>query len=292
MHALRIFLSSKSIITKICTSQYYTSCTTCLPGFYNINSTCHICPSYCATCAISNNLTICMSCLNGTYLDTTGNCRSCPDGAFSCTSTSITACIVGYYSVSAIVCLPCSSNCQSCNSATCQICVSGYYLSSGNCLKCSDSCLTCTSSGCSSCPTGFYLLSRQCLACPSHCNACSASTPTKCTTCQSGYYNVNGICNLVSNNISSCNIYSSGSVCSSCTLGTYLSGNQCLPCSISCSNCWGSHFGLCSSCSSNFNIFNLMCIASNFPNSLSYQLYFHLPSYQGLFSGGSVSTCV
>jgi hypothetical protein len=256
-----------------------------------------LCSDRCTTCTILNNITTCTLCSTGSYLDSlTGLCLLCASGAYSCDSLQITACAVGYYQVSPIVCLPCISNCQSCSTSQCSVCNTGYYKNtSGSCLPCNTSlsCLTCvTNTTCASCAGGFYLTTttpRKCLACAVNCVTC---TSTVCSQCSPGFYLNSGTCSAVSLTTIQCSVYSTSNTCTACSNGYYLLNNSCLPCSSNCLTCIGSTFGQCVTCQTGFTLYNMMCLPINFPTSASYRLYYHLPGYAQLFSGGSLSTCL
>lgn len=224
-----------------------------------------------------------------------GLCRNCPNGAATCDNIQITTCLVGYYLVSPIVCLPCVANCQQCSTADCFLCNQGYYKNaSGGCQQCNSSlnCQGCTSlASCSSCPSGYYLTTtspRKCLTCSANCSTCTSSA---CTLCVPGYYLSSGSCQKALT-IEKCQAYNSQSVCSACANGYYLANGQCLPCSSNCLTCSGSSFGSCMTCQTGFTLYNLMCLPVNYLTSKSYQLYYHLPGFANMFSGGSLATCV
>lgn len=190
-------------------------------------------------------------------------------------------------------CLSCSSNCVSCStsSSVCSSCATGYYLNSSQCYACTvTNCLACmkVSSNiyCSQCSSGYILQAGVCNSCPAHCGTCSSTSV--CTSCFSGYYVSSGTCLVVSTTISNCLTYSATSTCSSCNSGYYLTGNLCYPCSLLCSQCIGNHFGLCTTCNSNSNLFNQMCLINNFPSTSTYQLFYSFPSSSSLLVSGSL----
>jgi hypothetical protein len=226
---------------------------------------------------------------------TTLTCKSCPQGSSSCSSqTAIISCSSGYVkSSNSLYCLSCPSNCASCSTSNtvCSSCSTGYYLNSSLCYACTVSnCLACMKVGsniyCSQCSSGYVLQAGVCNSCPSNCGTCSNTT--KCTTCNSGYYVSSGSCLGVSSTISNCLTYSAASTCSACNSGYYLTNNLCFPCSLLCSQCIGNHFGLCTTCNTNANLFNQMCLVNNFPSSSTYQLFYSFPESSSLLTSGSL----
>ena len=87
-----------------------------------------------------------------------------------------------------------------------------------------------------SCPTGTYVNGAECSACPSNCDVCSSGTV--CTTCSSGFYlsSVNNKCY------------------NPCPAGTYLSGSTCSGCSTGCSTCTSST--ACTACQSGYYLYD------------------------------------
>lgn len=210
-------------------------------------------------------------------------------GAKTCVdATTIVECESGYLkSSNSLFCTACTTNCTSCPASptNCSVCASGYYISSGLCRQCNISnCDICTSISntlyCTTCSSAYYRSSSTtCSPCPLNCKACTSATV--CTTCKTGYYIQGGGCARVATTIDSCDVYSNTTSngtnkCSTCMTGSYLaaSGVQCVPCSITCSACYGDHFGRCTACASNAKLFNQMCIPLSFLASNKVQLYY------------------
>ncbi len=273
---------------KSCTSEY--TCNICYDGYYTSNGVCLPCNYKCLKCQVINNISKCSLCDNGAYLDqNTLTCKLCPIGAQSCVdSTNIISCNAGYLkSSNSLFCTPCISNCISCPSSTnvCTVCITGYYVVSGQCKLCNVSnCATCVAVGmtvyCSACNTGYYRVNNTlCGSCPLKCQICSSSTI--CTTCTTGYYINAGGCSPVNTIIPNCSVYSNQTSnnmnkCTTCISGYYLSTSalQCIPCSITCTTCYGDHFGRCTACTNTSKLFNQMCIPYTYIATNQLQLYY------------------
>ena len=104
-------------------------------------------------------------------------------------------------------------------------CAAGEYAGEDRCQSCFviPHCTACNSAAdCTACENGFGALNGECAACATatkdeHCTACSG---TVCTKCQTGFTVNNGKCEPI--------------VCKS---GTYLNGNDCVPCPAGCAQC-------------------------------------------------------
>lgn len=266
---------------------------------------CSACDYKCLKCQLVNNLSKCSLCDEGAYLDTTSlSCKTCPLGAKSCVdTTNIIECNAGYLkSSNSLFCTACSLNCVSCPSSTsvCSVCATSYYVSSGVCKLCNISnCANCLGVGsavyCSQCSEGYYRLSStSCASCALNCRVCSNSTI--CSACKTGYYIQAGGCTAVVVPISNCYTYSNVTVngtnkCTACSSGYYLSSSslQCIPCSITCTACYGDHFGKCTACITTAKLFNQMCIPANYVDSKKRQIYYTAVANAADFNGGKLA---
>lgn len=281
------------------------TCIECHDGYYlQAGSRCLPCEYKCLKCQLVNNLSKCSVCDEGAYLDTTSlSCKICPVGAKSCVdSTNIVECNPGYLkSSNSLFCTSCISNCLSCPTSTafCSVCAPSYFPSSGLCRICTiPNCANCQAVGsavyCSQCSEGYYRAnSSSCSACSQNCKVCSNSSV--CSGCKTGYFIQAGGCTPVSVTIASCSAYSNVTVngtnkCLGCASGYYLSTSslQCIPCSITCTSCYGDHFGKCTSCISTAKLFNQMCIPANYVDGKKMQIYYTPAANAGDFVGGSL----
>lgn len=288
---------------KKCTSE--SQCTECYDGYYmDAMSNCRACDYKCLRCQVINNLSKCSLCDDGSYLDTvTQSCKLCPVGAKTCVNpTNIIDCQSAYLkSSNSLFCTPCTSNCVTCPStpSTCTVCATGYYVSSGSCRLCNVSnCATCVGVGssvyCSQCSEGYYRVNNTlCGSCPLNCRVCSSSSI--CTTCKTNYYIQGGGCSPVLTPIANCLVSSNQTTnsinkCTTCSPNFYLSSSslQCIPCSLTCSACYGDHFGRCTACNNNSKLFNQMCLPYPYLDSNKMQLFYTPSANGGLFSGGTV----
>lgn len=291
---------------KKCTSELASACTDCYDGYYldAVANLCMPCDYKCLKCQVINGLSKCSLCDDGAYLDTTTlACKLCPMGAKSCVDpTNIVDCNPGYLkSSNSLFCTPCVANCVSCPSSTsvCSVCTTGYFVSAGTCRLCTIvNCANCLAVGastfCSACNEGYFRASSTlCSSCPLNCKICSSATV--CTTCKTGYFTQAGGCSVVATPISNCSIYSNSTVnginkCSTCISGYYLSttGLQCIPCSITCSSCYGDHFGKCTACVTGTKLYNQMCVPVNYVDAKKLQLYYTAVANVGDFVGGGL----
>lgn len=97
------------------------------------------CPSNCEACEeTAGYKTQCTKCKVGYFLESDGQCSSCPGNCAECNSaTDCTKCSAMYFNKpSEIECKDCPANCYQCTEPkTCQICNQGFYLNSlGTCL--------------------------------------------------------------------------------------------------------------------------------------------------------------
>lgn len=161
----------------------------CNEGYYFSGSTCYSCKG-----GESDGFK-CLYCGEGSYLDISGACYSCPTNSISCTSSYDFICNEGYYAS--------YSSCNSCNGGTvstdgksCATCASGYYKNGSGCSSCNGG--TSDGENCLSCLEGYYLYSS---GTSTYCRSCIAnSTCTSATdyTCKEGYYNTGSKCSLCS----------------------------------------------------------------------------------------------
>lgn len=79
----------------------------------------------------------------------------------------------------------------------------------------------------------------------------TSSSPFTCMTCNTGYYQSNGVCVAVSSSISNCYIYDSASTCANCTSPYVLSLSKtaCLTISSADTNCFNMQLNAAASCS-------------------------------------------
>ena len=194
------------------------------------------CHTSCGACEWDATITGCTSCPNGKVLRTEGSCGdSCPDGEYLASAGVCAKCHAS--------CLTCSGgaaaeDCQTCpadkwkrTDSTCGAsCRSNEYPASGGntCSGCDPTCLTCSggsSTNCQSCSPSKFL-----------------RTDSTCgDSCNTNEYQVQGTntCSSCHSDCSSCS-GPSNKECSSCspTSYTYLSGSECLPCTLStCPDC-------------------------------------------------------
>lgn len=104
-------------------------CVSCPPAMILVNGVCKFCPLHCATCS---NLTSCLSCITGYFLQNQA-CISCkiPQCLACLSQTNCQNCNTFFYqSPDNTSCLPCPANCQQCTSATvCIGCIDFYVVS-------------------------------------------------------------------------------------------------------------------------------------------------------------------
>lgn len=264
-------------------------CDSCLPGYYNSSGVCKKCLNQCIycdsdiscdTCGVGFYSQIDRCCPNNCLLcSTTSFCAKCNEGYSLSTEGLCDTCIAGYYNSSG-TCVKCYSNCLSCPSnSICNLCSSGYNIMSDRC--CPNNCLSCNTSSfcsqcsigyalstagkCDSCNQGYYALGDLCLPCASNCLICGSET--KCFSCSSGFLNFGDRCcpsNCLYCSLSSSCLQcdtrfklSSDGICDSCSIGHYLSNNDCLPCLTNCEDCTNST--ACITCRSGYSLSNGIC---------------------------------
>ncbi|KAL4433200.1 hypothetical protein ABPG74_010895 [Tetrahymena malaccensis] len=177
-----------------------------------LNGVCKLCSSLFGGQCTSCNLQTCLTCINGSYVNQSGQCQ-CPSDQ--------------YLDVGSLTCLKCaiqySQYCKSCNSTTCLDCgdinsqyiantktcqcIQGYFVSSRvnnsfTCQQCSQkygtNCTVCNETTCQNCQNGYIYnpTSQQC-ECPTgyavknnYCKQCSQLYNTYCSQCDSNQCNV------------------------------------------------------------------------------------------------------
>ena len=198
------------------------ACTTCKKGYYLKNGECITCPAN-ATC--DGGTTI--SCKKGYYLANSKACKACPANATCNGGTASFTCNTSYRKSDST----CVANCSGVS------CKSGYRAEStdkGCCCVANCSGVSCksgytpaaTSTGCCctatapvSCNTGYRLSGSTCVP---NCSGVS---------CKDGYETQSSStgCCCVAKAISNC-ATQSGTSCTKCNSGYYLSGGKCVSC--------------------------------------------------------------
>lgn len=193
------------------TESGYTSCTTCLSGFFAFkygnkpNAYCYECPQGCSDC---RNFVGCFKCnpnyyiYNDIYPIVGQQCRVCDSHCTDCQDIKgCVKCQAGYFaqrldrSSSDRKCSECDSNCKTCeDDAGCTVCKDGYYnnfLPSKQaliCEKCKDGCLLCDGGTyhCQRCDEGYFMQDANCYKCDiDNCKSCSRISP--CMECKDGF---------------------------------------------------------------------------------------------------------
>ncbi len=250
----------------------------CPAGKYLNGSECSSCSSAisgCSTCTSATNCTLCSS----SYFLSNGNCVTCPSG-YTCNGKDAVCtrtCSAGQYLTSSCTCTACPTGCTSCTGANeCSACASGYHLKNGVCVA------NCTGVTCAS---GANPVSGDKNCC------CVAETPTiancatqsgsTCTKCNSGYY-------LSGNTCVSCpsNATCTGTSTFTCSSGYYKNGSSCSKCSSGCSACTSSTN--CTACSSG-TLVNGSCVDDCDYWSIAYNSCSQ--GYRKPKSGGSCEKC-
>ncbi|WAR00943.1 PCSK6-like protein [Mya arenaria] len=135
---------------------------TCEKGYYKNEAShhCRVCSGVCAECeGSSSHCSACgdgqqlngktcvyaKECATGEYLEETGNCHTCPDSCFSCTSADNCTCCDKGSSANTVAtsCKSCTDNCRACigpSQSDCLACVAPYGYN--NLLR---RCMTCCS---------------------------------------------------------------------------------------------------------------------------------------------------
>lgn len=278
------------------------NCNQCVSPCAACSGTAYTCTSCIAASPYLLMSTCVANCGNNYYLPSgQTTCQQCTSPCYNCagTATTCTSCISGNYLQNG-VCAP-----------TCPVQTYGD-ISTGKCLVCDvTACYGCTGSAttCTSCFSGSYLFGTTCVTqaaciadgtnvtsgtncvpCTSPCSKCqgTASTCTACggglalslgtcsPTCQSQYYNLNGVCAACSVTCNGC--VTTASNCISCQTGSYLeqstnqcvkscatnyyiSGNNCLICDNSCQTCSQNALS-CTSCAVNLYLSGNKCVTT------------------------------
>jgi hypothetical protein len=178
-------------------------------------------------------------------------------------SLQCSQCAQGYFLSTNFTCLACPTGCSQCLSASqCTNCYSNYILTNFICEQGPMNCLQVNpnTGACVQCLLGFFLDGTECAVCPSYCVNC---TMTECLNCSLGFgidYDANGTCYVCSGGCVNCQTSNSSSICLSCPLGSYISGNTCQPCESYCASCSGSPTN-CSACIIGYYLEAYLCTA-------------------------------
>lgn len=198
-------------------------------------------------------------------------------------------------------CAPCKPNCKCASDYTCDTCLSGFafdsrfenclqcplssggvnigckeccsqisgtafvcsecmtanyvFLKGGQCIK-SDGCLSIADTGvCTSCENGYYLMQGKCEACHPTCKTCRDYT--LCTSCNPGYFNSTNIhlsyCTACSLGCKAC---TSATSCQSCNEGYLLGAGACTACAANCLACTAT---ACTQCNAQSTLISGVC---------------------------------
>ena len=231
------------------------------------STTCVKCNSPCYNC--SGDANTCTSCVSGNYLQNGVCAATCPGQTYGDISTGR--------------CLVCDVNsCFNCtgSATTCTSCFSGSYLFGTTCV---------TQAACVADSTNVTS-GTNCVPCTSPCSKCqgSVSTCTACggglalslgtcsPTCQSQYFNLNGVCQPCSVTCNGC--VTTADNCVSCQTGSYLeqstnkcvkscatnyyiSETNCLLCDNSCQTCSQNALS-CTSCAAKLYLSGNKCVTT------------------------------
>ncbi len=223
--------------------------------------------SYCSISSCDMT-TGCATCLNNicSYCDPTLN-RILNVNTYKCD------CKIGYYLTISNTCLQCPFGCKNCLSpSSCILCYTLATMQNGycncnpgsypnpvtqSCENCDVGCVTCTSfTSCTLCKTGFTSSGGLC-----YCNS-GTYLPAGTITCSKCPGTNSAMCDSTGTIISCItNYYLYRSQCySSCPVGTYQSGTNCIACVSPCISCTG--LTNCLSCIPNFYLSGTSCVAS------------------------------
>ncbi|XP_052791389.1 furin-like protease kpc-1 isoform X1 [Mya arenaria] len=183
---------------------------TCEKGYYKNEAShhCRVCSGVCAECeGSSSHCSACgdgqqlngktcvyaKECATGEYLEETGNCHTCPDSCFSCTSAdNCTCCDKGSYLQNGSCVHSCDNGyqpfhvnysskfvfqqCQHCGDR-CNVCPEGFNYVTGVCIQQQN------------CPEGTYFQwnSMSCKSCTDNCRACIGPSQSDCLACVAPY---------------------------------------------------------------------------------------------------------
>ena len=261
----------------VCQNQSPLNCSSCLDGYYLINTQCLSCSqsipltisglSYSGItgCAICNAPTsgaiipTCTQCSSG-YLISGNSCIACPSGCAICSSsTTCTVCSLGFTLLTNGLCSSCLyqgqsiSGCGVCDisNTTCLGCQGAQTLASSTVTTCTN--LTNTqakncfiqgsSQNCAVCIGGYYVNNGKCSLCPTGC-VCTSSN--YCTSCSFGYLLIGSVCMLCSNTTSTSigNFnYTGEAGCNICNV--VVNTNN-----VTCTQCQDGYFSVNGSCAS------------------------------------------
>ncbi len=227
-----------------------TVCFSCEVGFY-LDTTvtpnvCAKCSQFCQECT---SLAVCTSCIDGYFFDSSDNkCKACAINFPHCTLCNITNCLscdqgTELNTTNNNECTPCTNfiaNCKSCfwdnTVATavmkCSLCSFGFGLAANSltCPACNllYGCIECKSASlCTKCEIGFYLKNdNTCGLCAANCLTCNAALT--CLACKDGYVSDGTGCVLCESKIEGCSkcIKDTATTfnCTYCQMGFLLSG--------------------------------------------------------------------
>ncbi len=208
--------------TNACSECNVTGCITCTNGFYlnNVTLNCSACPPNCATC---NNWNDCTSTTWAPYFSVI---------SYTGTLSNQTSTIV--------LCPTTCTKCSTFNPQICTQCVQGYQVdNNGLCYACNPGCFTCNSSSptqCFTCYPNDFLVGSTCYGCTGNCLTCNGANSSTCTTCYPGWYLNSTGSNCIQNCPYNCITCSSQYVCTLClpgyTLFSFSNPTQvlCMPC--------------------------------------------------------------
>lgn len=231
------------------------------------NGTCFVCMV--PNCFICNetNLKVCFTCSSGYTLSSNG-CIPQLGCLYTDINGTCTTCNNLYALSNSGACLPCQvvQGCSACNVQNLTICTQcqpGFFLSNGTCSPCPPLCISCNATACfnysssvliiggevvigtclppcqctqgdpylcTSCELGYYLINGTCMPCVSSswCSACNSSNPSQCLSCPlyGGLVTINGtsVCQYCGQYCLICNGVSN---CTNCTVGYQLIGGAC-----------------------------------------------------------------
>ena len=263
----------------------------CSPGQYFNGSACSVCPE--GKYSAGGSATSCTPCAAGTYASGTGNasCQTCSPQTFAAgTGNSVcTPCPAGKYSAAgASACSSCPGTCTSCtNASSCTACVSQYHISGGASTgTCVGNCenVTCISGA-------KKVVSDKSCCCVMETASianCATQSGSTCTKCNSGYYLSDNTCKSCPSN-ASC----SGTSSFSCNSGYYKNGTVCSSCSSAiagCSTCTASGSLIsCTQCQSHYVQSGASCVHDCDYWSISYTSC--QQGYRKPVSGGGCEKC-
>lgn len=231
------------------------SCDICNPGSILLKGQCAPCLAGCNVCS-DQDLTICLNCVQGSYVNTTGGCSSCSSNCEQCISTGCTSCQSGYTLNDKFACIKiCPHPCETCLiGGGCLSCKYGWKINGNQCIPDVASCNA--AFNCNYCPLGYSLnyltnstssiINQTCKACPAKCARCDSVDNIECTACFIGSYLKFGNCSVCPVGCSSCTDALLGPNCFSCSEGYFSKGvallkssgpYQCIKCKSPCFAC-------------------------------------------------------